>query len=325
MRRREFIAGLGGAGVAVGVWPRVGAAQGKVVKIGFVTWGSSTVAARIEDLRQGLRDYGYVEGKNLDLEYYFTDGDRERTRTVVQALVKKPVDVLVVWQTPAAHIAKEATQKIPIVILVADALATGLVASLSHPGGNMAGLSNTGPDLAGKRLELLREIRPGIKSVAFLGSSSDPNGVTFGRQTEAAARTLGLTLVAKFVERPAAIDDALFLDIKRQGAEAVIVQPVFTSQRAQVVALATKHQIAVISDFALYAEAGGLFSFGVDDGAQLRRTAYYVDRILNGAKPADLPIEQPTRFQFVINANAAKTLGWPLSPFVLARADRVIE
>jgi putative tryptophan/tyrosine transport system substrate-binding protein len=324
MRRRTFMALLGSA-VASSSWPHVGAAQGKVVKVGFVTWGGAAVSARIEDLRQGLRDHGYVEGRNLELEYHFTGGDRERTRAVVDGFVRKPVDVIVVWQTPAAHVAKDATSTIPVVMMVADPLATGLVASLSHPGGNLTGLSNTGPDLAGKRLELVRELRPQIKAVAFLGSSTDQNGPTFGRSTQTAAEKLGLGLVPKFIANAAEIDEALFADIKRQGADAVVVQPIFTSQRAQIVSLATKQQIAVISDFPLFAEAGALFSFGVDDGAQLRRTAYYVDRVLKGAKPADLPIEQPTKFQLVINTIAAKDLGWTLSPLVLARADRVIE
>jgi putative ABC transport system substrate-binding protein len=315
---------MSGAGAAV-LWPRLPLAQGRSVKIGFVTWGGPSVAGRIDDLRAGLREHGYVEGKNLELEFHFTNGDRERTRSIVDAMVRKPVDVIVVWQTPAAHVAKDATRTIPIVMMVADPLATGLVASLSHPGGNLTGLSNTGPYLAGKRLELLRDMKPGLKTVAFLGSSSDQNGATFGRLTQAAAEALGLGLVPKFVAGETGIDEALFADMKRQGAEAVIVQPVFTTQRKQVVELALKQQLPVISDFALYAEAGGLFSFGVDDGAQLRRTAYYVDRILKGAKPADLPIEQPTKFQLVINTIAAKDLGWTLSPLVLARADRVIE
>jgi len=322
MRRRDFMAGIAAALVAL---PALGRAQGRVIRIGFVTWGSQTIASRLDDLRGGLRDYGYIEGNNLELEAHFTDGNRERTRAVIEAMVKKPVDVLVVWQTPVAHIAKDTTKTIPVVIMVADALATGLVESLAKPGGNLTGLSNTGPDLAGKRLELLRDIRPGIKTVGFLGSSNDQNGITFGRQTTAAAEKLGLGLVAKYVPGPASFDEALFADMQRQGAEAIVVQPVFTSHRAEIVALALKHQLAVLSDFASFAEAGALFSFGVDDGAQLRRTAYFVDRILKGAKPADLPIEQPTKFQLVLNTVTAKSLGWSIPPLVLARADRVIE
>lgn len=293
--------------------------------IGFVTWGSPAVEMRVEDLRQGLRDFGYVEGKNIRLESHFTDGNKERTRAIIQAMVARPVDILIVWQTPAVHIAKEATSSIPIVIMVADALATGIVKSLSHPGGNITGVSNTGPELAGKRLELLREIRPGLRTVAFLGSSSDQNGPTFARETARAAEKIGLTSLTRLVEGGGAIDAALFQSMKRDGAEAMIAQPVFTSYREKIVAMALEAGLPVTSDFALFAEAGALCTLGVDDGVQLRRTAYYVDRILKGAKPADLPIEQPTKFTLVINMVTAKKLGWAVPPLVLARAERVIE
>lgn len=293
--------------------------------IGFVTWGSPAVEMRVEDLRQGLRDFGYVEGKNIRLESHFTDGNKERTRAIIQAMVARPVDILIVWQTPAVHIAKEATSSIPIVIMVADALATGIVKSLSHPGGNITGVSNTGPELAGKRLELLREIRPGLRTVAFLGSSSDQNGPTFARETARAAEKIGLTSLTRLVEGGGAIDAALFQSMKRDGAEAIIAQPVFTSYREKIVAMALEAGLPVTSDFALFAEAGALCTLGVDDGVQLRRTAYYVDRILKGAKPADLPIEQPTKFTLVINMVTAKKLGWAVPPLVLARAERVIE
>lgn len=293
--------------------------------IGFVTWGSPAVEMRVEDLRQGLRDFGYVEGRNIRLESHFTDGNKERTRAIIQAMVARPVDILIVWQTPAVHIAKEATNSIPIVIMVADALATGIVKSLSHPGGNITGVSNTGPELAGKRLELLREIRPGLRTVAFLGSSSDQNGPTFARETARAAEKIGLTSLTRLVEGGGAIDAALFQSMKRDGAEAIIAQPVFTSYREKIVAMALEAGLPVTSDFALFAEAGALCTLGVDDGVQLRRTAYYVDRILKGAKPADLPIEQPTKFTLVINMVTAKKLGWAVPPLVLARAERVIE
>lgn len=315
-------------GLAAGaaVWPFAARAQqGRVVEIGFVTWGSNAIRMRVEDLRQGLRDFGYVEGTNYRLESHFTDGNKERTREVIRALVAKPVDVLVVWQTPAAHIAKEETKTIPIVIMVADALATGIVPSLANPGGNITGVSNTGPELAGKRLELLREIRPQLRTVVFLGSSGDQNGPTFARETERAAEKIGLKSLTRLVDGPAAVDAALIAQMKRDGAEAVIAQPVFTSYRERIVAMALEAGLPVTSDFALFAEAGALFSLGVDDGVQLRRTAYYVDRILKGAKPADLPIEQPTKFTLVVNTLTAKKLGWAVPPLVLARAERVIE
>jgi putative ABC transport system substrate-binding protein len=322
MKRRAFMALLGGA-AAYPIYAR--SQTGKVVKIGFVTWGSPAVGMRLDDLRKGLREFGYIEGENLELESHFTDGNRDRTREVIQSLVKKPVDVLVVWQTPAVHIAKDEAGAIPIVMMVADALATGIVSSLSRPGGNITGVSNTGPDLAGKRLEVLREIRPGLRMIAFLGSSSDPNGPTFARETKASAKVFGLGVAERFVDNPGAINEALFQSMKGEGVEAVIVQPVFTSYRKQVVELAMKYQMPVSSDFALYAEAGALFSLGVDDGIQLRRTAYFVDRILKGAKPADIPVEQPTAYQLVVNQQTATKLGWSLPPSLLARADRVIE
>lgn len=322
MKRREFMNLAAGAAV----WPvAVRAQQARMTEIGFVTWGSPAIQMRAEDLRQGLRDYGYVEGRNIRLETHFTDGNKERTRQIIEALVAKPVDILVVWQTPAAHIAKEATKTIPIVVMVADALATGIVPSLSNPGGNITGVSNTGPELAGKRLELLREIRPQLRTVVFLGSSSDPNGPTFARETAIAAEKIGLKSLTRLVDGPNAVDAALIQQIKRDGAEAIIVQPVFTSYRERIVAMALDAGLPVTSDFALFAEAGALFTLGVDDGAQLRRTAYYVDRILKGARPADLPIEQPTKFALVINTVTAKKLGWTVPPLLLARAERVIE
>ncbi|MBI5318247.1 ABC transporter substrate-binding protein [Bradyrhizobium sp.] len=322
MKRRDFMNLAAGAAV----WPIAARAlPARMTEIGFVTWGSPAIQMRAEDLRQGLRDYGYVEGRNIRLETHFTDGNKQRTREIIEALVAKPVDILVVWQTPAAHIAKEATKTIPIVIMVADALATGIVPSLSNPGGNITGVSNTGPELAGKRLELLREIRPQLRTVAFLGSSSDQNGPTFARETALAAEKIGMKSLTRLVDGPAAVDAALIEQMKRDGAEAIVAQPVFTSYRERIVAMALDAGLPVTSDFALFAEAGALFTLGVDDGIQLRRTAYYVDRILKGARPADLPIEQPTKFALVINTVTAKKLGWTVPPLVLARAERVIE
>jgi putative ABC transport system substrate-binding protein len=322
LKRRDVM----GLAAGAAVWPFVARAQqARLVEIGFVTWGSPAIKMRVEDLRQGLRDFGYVEGANYRLESHFTDGNKERTREIIRALVARAVDVLVVWQTPAAHIAKEETKTIPIVIMVADALATGIVPSLSHPGSNITGVSNTGPELAGKRLEMLREIRPQLRTVAFLGSSSDQNGPTFARETAKAAEKIGLKSLTRLVDGPAAVDAALIAQIRHDGAEAIVAQPVFTSYRERIVAMALEAGLPVTSDFALFAEAGALFTLGVDDSVQLRRTAYYVDRILKGAKPADLPIEQPTKFSLVINALTAKKLGWTIPPLVLARAERVIE
>lgn len=301
------------------------AQQAKVAKIGFVSGQGQALAGHLKYFQEGMTAFGHVEGKTYELELHFTGGNRQRTREIIQSLVNKPVDVLVVWVTPVAHMAKEMTQTVPIVMLVSDPLATGLVPSLSRPGGNLTGTAMAGPDLAGKRMEILRELRPSIRSVAFVGSSHDSNGPTFARETKAATDRLGMNLVVKFITGTAELKDELFEQLKRDGAEAVIIQPIFTGDRSRIVALATKAGLAVIADYQPFAEAGALFTFGVDDGERLRRLGYFVDRILKGAKPADLPVELPTSFKLVINTKAARALGWTIPEAFLARADQVIE
>lgn len=302
------------------------AQQPKIVKLGYVSWFSSGVKGDVDQVRQGLREFGYVEGKNIEIESYFTDGNRDKTRDVLKSMVDRGFDILVVTATPAVHIAKELTQKIPIVMApVADPVATGLVQSLARPGGNLTGMSMVGPELAGKRLELLREIKPDIRTVAFLGSSRDPNTVTFVRGTKAAADKIGIKLIERMVDGPDAIDEALFADLKRDGAEAVIVQPIFTGDQVRIVALAMKFRLPVTSDVLVFAEAGALLSFGVDRDGQSRRAAYFVDRILKGTSPADLPIEQPTAFTLGVNTITAKELGLTIPPSLLFRADVVVE
>jgi len=311
IRRREFITLLGGAAAA---WPLAARAQQtKIAKLGFVSWQSPT---RIDDLRQGLRDLGYVEGKNIEIEVHFVDGDRERTQNAIRTLIQKGVDILVVRATPAAHIAKAMTRTIPIVMQVSDPLATGLVESLSHPGGNLTGVANSGPDLAGKRLEILREIRPGIRTVAFLGSSKDPNGATFARETQGAADQIGLNVLVRLVDSADALDESDFHAMQRHGVEAVIVQPIFTGYRVKIVGLARNSQLPVISDYIPFAEAGALLTLGVDDAERVRRVAYYVDRILKATRPAELPVEQPTTFQLVLNVLTAKSFGWTIPPML---------
>jgi putative ABC transport system substrate-binding protein len=198
MRRRQFMTLLGSAAA----WPLAAhAQQPKIAKLGFVSWQSAAAADQIEYLRDGLARFGYVEGRNIDLETWFTDGNRERTQAVIRALVQKPVDALIVRVTPTTQLAKEATQTIPIVMIAADALASGLVPSLSRPGGNLTGLSLASPDLAGKRLELVREIKPDIRTIAFLGLTEQQTA-TFVRETTAAAKVIGLNLVVRIVDTP---------------------------------------------------------------------------------------------------------------------------
>lgn len=294
-------------------------------KIGFVSFQGHALAGHIDHFKAGMTALGHVEGKTYEVESHFTGGNRDQTKAIIDAMIKKPVDVLVVQVTPVAHIAKEATKTTPIVMLVSDALATELVASLSRPGGNMTGVTMAGPDLAGKRLEILREIRPSIKTVAFIGSSRDSNGKTFARETEAAAGRIGMKVLTTFVEDPAEINEALLGRLKRDGAEVVVLQPIFTGAGVRIVPIAANAGLPVIGDYPPLAQAGALFSFGVDDSEQIRRLAYFVDRVLKGAKPADLPVEQPTSFKLVVNAKTAKAFGWPISDTFLLRADNVIE
>lgn len=321
MRRRQFITLVVGAAG----WPLFAhAQQGRIFKIGFVSWQSQAAEDQIKHLREGLAQFGYVEGRNISLEAFFTDGDPERTRAVLRALIDKQVDILIVRVSPVAQIAKEMTRTVPVVMLAADPVATGLVPSLSHPDANLTGLSFASPDLAGKRLELVRDIKPDIKAIAFLGSRQTSTA-SFVHETTEAAKVMGLKTVIRVLDKPEMLDRAVFESMKAEGAEAVVIQPLFAGQEARIVEFATRSQLAVIGDFAAFARAGGLFSLGVEETDILRRAAYFVDRILKGTKPADLPIEQPTVFRFTLNVRAAKALGWNIPPAVLSRADEVIE
>jgi len=320
MDRRKFIILGAAAGLA-----SPAAAESKRPKIGLLSWLTRTGTPALDQFRDGMQQFGYVEGKNYEIEAYFTGGDRELTQEIARKFVQEPVDILVVIATPAVQIVKEATHTIPIVMQSSDALATGLVPSLSHPGGNLTGLSLLMTDLAGKRLELLHAIRPNLHSVALLVSTKDPQVPTYLRETQAAADRLGVALSVRPVDGPAAIDQALFDGMKSDGNEAVIVSPIFFGAQDRIVAIAMKARLPVIADFAAFAEVGALLSYGMGVPAIFRRTAYYVDRILKGAKPAELPIEQPTEFELVINARTAKELGWTIPQDVAIQADRVLE
>jgi ABC-type uncharacterized transport system substrate-binding protein len=320
MDRRNLLALLGGAAC---LSSPVRAAE-KLAKIGFISWFPES-NANLGNFREGMQQFGYIEGRTYSLDAHFAAGDPKIAQSAIRKFVGEPVDVIVATATPAIHIAKDATSTIPIVMYTANALATGLVPSLSHPGGNITGVSLLMTDLAGKRLDLLRQIRPSIQNVAFLGSTRDPNGATFEHETQTAAGRLGLKLISRMIDGPQAIDQDIFDRMKQQGCEAVIVQPIFTGFHGKIVTMAMQDGLAVVSDWADFPDAGGLLSYGAKRGALMRRTAYYVDRILKGTKPADLPIEQPEEFELVVNAATAAKLGWTIPPDVAVRADRVIE
>jgi putative ABC transport system substrate-binding protein len=324
MRRRQFITLLGGAAAS---WPLAARAQdaAKIPRIGILDFFSSAASADfLEPFREGLRELGHLEGRNILVEYHSAEQRGERAAAIAADLVKREVDIIVAVATPAAHAAKSATATIPIVISVADPLATGLVASLARPGGNLTGVSSTSPDLAGKRLELLRELRPGLGRVAFLGAANDPNTPTFVNETQAAADSIRVRLQPLLVTGPEEFE-AAFAAMIEQGSEGLIVQPLFVGHRGKLAELAARHRLPMIADQTVFARAGGLVAYGVNRRALFRRQAFYVDKILRGAKPPDLPIEQPTKFELVINLKTAKALGLDVPPTLLARADEVIE
>jgi putative tryptophan/tyrosine transport system substrate-binding protein len=324
LRRREFITLLGGAAIA---WPLAARAQqsGRLPLIGILDFFPSAASAdSIEPFQQGLRELGYVNGRNIHLEYHSAEQRSDLAATLAADLVRREVDIIVAVATPAAHAAKNATATVPIVMQVSDPLATGLVASLARPGGNLTGVSSSGPDLAGKRLELFRELRPDLARVAFLGAANDPNARTFLDETQAAADSIRVRLQPLLMTGPEEFDAAFAIMIQEQ-AQGVIVQPLFVGHRAKLAELAARHRLPMVAEQRTFALAGGLAAYGVNRSALSRRWAYYVDRILKGAKPADLPIELPTTFELVINLKTAKALGLDVPWILQQRADEVIE
>ena len=318
--RRKFLL-LSGAALALA---RPAFADRGKPKIGYLSWFPDSMKADLDRFREGMAKVGYSDA-DYELEAHFTGGNPQLARDIARKLVEEPVDVIVAVATPAIHIVKAATQTIPIVMYSANALATGLVPSLSHPGGNLTGVSLLMTDTAGKRLDFLRQIEPGLHTAAFLGSSKDPNTVNFVKQTQAAADELGVRLAVKLIDGPQAIGQPIFEAMKVDGSQAIIAQPIFVGYQDEIVAMAMKERLPVISDWTAFAKAGSLFTYGPRQEAGMRRTAYYVDRILKGAKPADLPVEQPTEFELVINLKTAKALGLNVPQSLLARADDIIE
>lgn len=301
------------------------AQTGRVARVGFASWFAPTETGQIDPLRAGLRDLGWVESRNLELEVHFTQGDAARTRRVLESFVQRGFDVIVVRATNVAHIAKEVTRTVPIVMLVADPLATGLVQSLARPEANLTGLSLQGPDLAGKRLEYLRSIMPGLRRVGFLGAASDPNVKTFVRETRAAAEAFGVELDVHLVPGVNAFSAKDFDELAARGVQALLVQPLFTGHQDRIVEYASRRRIAVVSNYEVFARAGGLLTLGPDDAALTRRAAWFVDRLLRGASPRDLPVEQPSRFTLAVNASTARALGVALPASLRMLADVVHE
>jgi ABC-type uncharacterized transport system substrate-binding protein len=322
LRRREFL--LACAVVPVSS-PALGT-QPSLRRIGYVSWFSPAVSGQVEQFRKGMRDLGYIEGRDFTLDAHFTDGDRERTREVVRKLVQEKAEILVAVATPAIAMAKQEGGSLPIVMAsVADPIASGFAQSLSRPGGNLTGRMMFGPELAGKRIDLVREIRPELRTIALLSSSLAAPSIRLVRETQAEADRSNLRLVARVVPGANAINLALFEAIRSEGVEAVIVAAIFSTYEAAIMKVANEVALPVIADYVEFAKAGAVLTYGIDLDANVRRAAYFVDRIFRGATPADLPIEQPTETKLAINLTAAKRFGWTISPSVLARADQVFE
>ena len=298
----------------------------RVPKIGYLSTGSATTDdPRIEAFRQGLRDLGHVEGKNINIDFRYAEGVAERLPELAEELVRLNVDVILTPGTLAVQAAKQATTTIPIIFPgVADPVAFGFVASLARPGGNITGLTNYSPELSGKRVELLKEALPRITRVAVL---RDPRQAPDSfKETQIAGQSLALKLQSLEIRNAADVETA-FSAMKKERADAFITLPhaVVTFHRKQILALAEKGRLPSTHGDRQWVEAGGLMSYGPDTIAIYRRAASYVDKILKGVKPADLPVEQPTKFEFVINLKTSKQIGVTILPNVLARADKVIK
>src|SRR3990172_1831051 len=300
----------------------------KVPRIGFLaTVSPSTISDRVEAFRQGLRELGYVEGKNIVIEWRYAEGKADRLPGLAAELVRLKVDLIVTAGSPVTRSAKEATSTIPIVMgLDPDPVGNGFVASLARPGGNITGLSTLSPEISGKQLELLKETVTKLSRVAVLGNSTSPGNAQALSEMELAAGALKVKLQYLDVLSPKDIETTFRAASKgRAGAVLVLPSPVLTSQRTQIVDLAVKSRLPAIYWRSDFVEAGGLMSYGASQNDLDRRAATYVDKILKGRTPADLPVEQPMKFEFIVNLKAAKQIGLTIPPNVLVRADKVIR
>jgi len=324
--RRAFIGGI--ASTAIMISCVATARAGKTPRIGFL--GNSTAALEanlIRPWREGLRDFGYVEGQNVAVEYRWAEGRYERFPALIAELLALKVDVIVTAGTPAAQAVKRASSTIPLVMIaVGDPVGTGLVGSLGRPGGNATGLVSIAPDLEGKRLQLLQEIVPNLALVALLTNPANPFHVGSEQQLRSAATAMHVK-AQSFAVRNESEFDAAFETMLRQrpGAMIMLADRLFLHHRKRIADFALKHRLPAVYAYQELVEAGGLMSFGPSYPGMHRRAAYFVDRIVKGASPSELPMEQPSQFELMINVKTARALGLTIPPSLLLRADRVIE
>jgi putative ABC transport system substrate-binding protein len=324
VKRRAFITLIGGAAA----WPLAARAQQPAMPvIGFL--GTATPSAwgdRVTAFSQRLRELGWIENRTVTIEYRWTEGRPESVREFAAEFVRLKVNVIVTGGTPAIIAAKQATSVVPIVFVGAgDPVSTGLVATLARPESNLTGLSSQGPDTVGKRLELLRELVPHLRRLAILFNADNLASVLEMREVQAAARILDLQIAILEIRRAADINSGF--EVLKAGADALYVppDPLVVANRLRINTLALGARLPTMYSFRDYVEAAGLMAYGANIADLFRRSADYVDKILRGAKPADLPVEQPTKFDFIINLTTAKALGLTVPPMLLARADEVIE
>lgn len=323
--RRRFVTGLG----LLLASPGVAYAQpaGKGPRVGYLFYGSPGPSREIDAFRQGLRELGYIEGQSIAVEYRFASGQIERYPGLTAELVRLKVDVIVASATPQALAAKQATSSIPIVfVLVADAVGAGLITNFARPGGNITGLTSSSAELGGKRLELLKQMVPKASRVAVLYNPTDRSNVLILEQLQESAPTLGLILQPLKVREAREFEGA-FVAMTRERAHAMFGTPgaLTFEHRKVLVDLAAKHRIPAMWGHRSFVDAGGLMSYAVNLYDQNRQAAVFVDKILKGAKPGDLPVEQPTKFELIINLRPAKALGLTIPPSLVVGADQVIE
>ncbi len=326
MKRRDACILLGGAALA---WQPVARAQQSagIPRIGILTLSVASSMPAFEGFRQGLRDLGYVEGQNIVLELRFAQGRPERLAAMAIELARMKVDVIVIEGAQAARVARDASKTIPVVMaVVGDPVRAGLVASLARPGGNITGLSTLSPELSGKRLQLLKEVVPQAMRVAVIWNDSNPAAAGNLEETRTAARSMGVEIQSVEVRDSSDLDVALeAVAAARPGALLTLTNGMFLANRTRIVEFTARSRLPAIFPDREFAQAGGLMAYGPSLTANFRRAAGYVDKILKGAKPADLPVEQPTQFELIINLKTAKALGITIPQAVLLRADEVIQ
>ena len=321
MKRREFITMLGGAAA---VWPLVARAQQlKVPRIGALVLTNEDARSFGKELREGLRELGYNEGQNFTFEFRSAEGNADLLPELAAELVRLKVDIIAAIFTPCALAAKQATRETPIFVIAGDPIGTGLVTSLARPGGNITGLSNMGAETAGKSVELFRDMLPSLRRVAVLANPVDPFTNSILEQVQLAGRTAGIEIAPVAMVRGLDEVAAALAAMVRERADAVVVQAIFFPKT--IADLAIKYRLPSAAVLRSFADAGGLMSYGADIPHMYRRSAVFVHKILQGTKPADLPVEQPTKFELVINLKTAKAIGVDVPLSLQQRADEVIE